>query len=68
MNQKRKELTAMPRVKQRRVNSKAATNRLRWLLKKKHDELLPMPRPQDMENWEAEAVKQLRENAGRLGL
>ena len=58
----------MPRVKQRRVNSKAATSKLRWWLKKKHEELLPMPRPQDMEQWEAKAVKQLSENAGRLGV
>ena len=68
MTHQRKELAEMPRVKQRRVNSTAATKRLRWWLKKKHEELLPMPRPKDIDRLETEAVKQLRENAGRLGL
>ena len=58
----------MPYVRQRRVNSKAATNRLRWVLKKTRKELPPMPRPQDMKQWENEAARQLKENARRLGL
>ncbi len=61
-------MRAMPHVRQKRVNSMAATNKLRWALKKKQKELEPMPRPKDMKQLEAEAVEQLRKNAGRLGL
>ena len=58
----------MAQVKQRRVPSKEQTRQLRWSLIRKKRDLASMPKRKDFADWEAKALKELSENAKRLGV
>ena len=58
----------MAQVKQRRVPSREQTRQLRWSLIRKKRELAPMPRRKDFADWEAQAARELKESAKRLGV
>ena len=60
--------TIMPYIRQRRVRSKAMAHQARWWLRQKRKDLEPMPGRKDIDELAAQAARELKESAKRLGV